>query len=519
MNQRIILINAPSLGTIEHMYDEPDFVRLSLAALAAYIRLQGNYDILLIDAKFEGLTFDTVLNRAKDFNPDLVGFTAFTNEIKPCAYLAARIKNSIPNCKTLVGGAHFTALPITTMKQFPMFDYGVFGEGEITFHELLNALKYKLKLEEIKGLVYRDIDGVIKKNPPRERVLDLDELPIPAWDLYPRANTYWIQTMRGCPFDCVFCMNHNGRVSRKNSVDRVMRELEYIVNTFSPEWIRPGDELFTVDKGRTSMLMDKMIENGIHKRFKWDVQTHVRYVDYALLVKMKQAGVTQIDMGVESGNDEILKAMGKGTRLNYISKAFEEARNAGVRTGSLLILGQPDETKETIENTLLFAAAINADEPMFSIMIPFPGTKVAKLASKGLSGYRLLTYDWDMYRQRLGGVMTFAGLSPKQIDRLLFLSYLRVMFMRKRYIDIIKLTVKYWKSAKTLLYKNLKFSNPEILLTYPKDYKQTLGDCDTLVEASLLVEETDAFSNYQKEELQRVKTILPKLLREQKMAQ
>ena len=147
------------------------------------------------------------MRRLHRFQPDLVGFTAYTNEIKPAAYQASLVKKSMPHVITVIGGVHLTALPAETLREFPTFDVGVVGEGEITFYELCNAIKQGNDIHNISGLVYHLADGNVTLTAPRPRILDQDSIPLPAWDLLPPAESYFVQSLRGCPFNCVFCMN------------------------------------------------------------------------------------------------------------------------------------------------------------------------------------------------------------------------------------------------------------------------------------------------------------------------
>jgi hypothetical protein len=114
---RILLLNAPVLTVQEPWFDEPDFVRTSLAFLAGYLRANDSHEIYCLDAKFERLDFEQTIIRIIEIKPDIVGLTAFTNEIKPCAYIAGKIKGVLPKAITIIGGAHFTALPAVTLKE------------------------------------------------------------------------------------------------------------------------------------------------------------------------------------------------------------------------------------------------------------------------------------------------------------------------------------------------------------------------------------------------------------------
>ena len=220
-NCRVMLINPPVLAVFEPWYDTPDFGRVGLAYLASYLRQSPGFDIQILDAKFERLGFHEVLKRVIEWQPDVIGLTAYTNEIKPAAYQAALIKRELPNVRTVIGGVHLTSLPQQTLQEFSSFDLGVVGEGEETFSELCQALRSGKDLSNMPGLVYRAGDSIVL-TAPRPRILDQDSIPFPAWELLPPAKEYYVQSLRGCPFNCVFCMNPNGRVARQRSVENVI---------------------------------------------------------------------------------------------------------------------------------------------------------------------------------------------------------------------------------------------------------------------------------------------------------
>lgn len=510
---KIVLINAPSLGIIEPWEDAPEFGRNSLAYLAGFVRQFPFFEVKIIDAKFEQLSFKEVITIVSGFHADIIAFTAFTNEIKPCAYLAAKLKELQPNLISVIGGAHLTALPIQTLKEFSSFDIGVVGEGEITFIELCKAVREKRDLNSVLGLVLRE-NEYFKQTPPRERILDQDIIPMPAWDLMPRANVYWIQTQRGCPFKCVFCMNHNGRVARKTGIEKVMDEIEYVIDTFHPEWIRFGDELFTVDINRTMQFLDEFIKRGFGDKVKWDIQTHVNYVNYEMFLKFKEANCTQVDLGVETGDIELLRKMGKGTDIKKIRTAFDSAKKAEVTTGSFFLFGQPNETPKTIISTIKFAVKLNPDIPMFGIMVPYPGTKVAKLAAENKEGFMNLSYDWDQYRKQIGGAVTFASLSRNKLELFQLIGYISVFFFNFRIKDFFKFLYKYREEAVNVFKKIIMLKDSiDHVLKKPQDYDAVLNG--NKISSSEMQASFDNFDEYQKRELLRTKKLRPDLLKEQ----
>lgn len=511
---RIALVNPPSLGVIEPWQDSPEFGRNSLTYLAGYLLNKSvEYDIKIIDSKLQRLNFEDTIKEIIDFKPVIVGYTAFTNEIKPAAYIAAKLKQTHGNIINVIGGAHVTALPMETLKEFYGFDICVAGEGEVTFYELCEAICKQNILDSVSGIYYRN-NGEIKKNKERNRLLNQDEIPMPAWHLLPKANVYWVQTQRGCPLHCVFCMNHNGRVARKTSINKVINEVEYIINTYKPEWIRFGDELFTVDMNRTMEFLDEWIERGLSDKVKWDIQTHVNYVNYEMFLKFKEAGCSQIDLGVETGDAELLKKMGKGTNLNNIISAYRSARKAKVTTGAFFLFGQPNESLKTILTTIALSVKINPDIPMFAIMAPYPGTKVAKLAAENQGGYHNLNYDWDQYRKQISGAVTFANLSRTKIEILLMIGTISVFLFNFRFVDFFKFIIKYSTEGLLLLKKIITGKNKVLFDKKPFDYDDILMTNYTIDKIDM-VNSYNNFDDYQKQELLRSKKERPDLIKDQ----
>ena len=257
-----MLVNPPVFRIEEPWYDTPPYARTGLAYLAGYLRQYPGFEIKILDCKFEMLNFEQAYEKILEFKPNILGLGAMTNEIKPAAYLAKMVKDKLPATITVIGGVHVTALPEITLQEFTQFDVGVIGEGEITFYELCTAVRDGKPLNNIKGLSLRN-GNEIEVTPPRDRILNQDSIPFPAWDLLPMADEYGVMTLRGCPFNCVFCMNPNGRVARKRSVDNVIEELEMLIEKFHPSSISFGDELFSIDMERSKELLTAMIEHNI----------------------------------------------------------------------------------------------------------------------------------------------------------------------------------------------------------------------------------------------------------------
>lgn len=439
---RVLLVNPPPFAVVEPWYDTPRFGRHGLACLAGYLRRFDGFDVHVLDAKLERLDFEAVARRASALRPDVVGVTAFTNEIKPAARVARMVKERLPRVVTVIGGVHVTALPERTLEELPEFDIGCVGEGEVTLHELCRALRDGLPLGGVDGLVWRDA-GAPRRTPERARVADLDLFPEPAWDLFPRAEEYWVMTQRGCPFTCNFCVNPNGRLPRQHSVPRVAQEIEGILTRYRPSRLWFADEIFSVDMPRTRELLSELERIRVGERVRWWAESHVSFVDEALFAQMRRAGCDECALGIESGSEPALRRLGKGTSLAKVAGAFDAARRAGLRTIGFFIFGHPGETPRTMRETIELAVQLNPAIPIFGVMVPYPGTEVARLAARGEGGYRLLTDDWDEYNKQIGGALEFAGLTRREIEATQLRAYVEVFARNRRWVDLARFAWKH----------------------------------------------------------------------------
>lgn len=441
---RVLLINAPPARIVERMYDTPEFTRLALACLGAVLRGRG-HEVAAIDAKFERLDHDQVLERVASFGPQLVGLTAFTNEIKSAARVAADVKRRWPQVRTIVGGVHVSAIPERTLEEFPAFDFGCIGEGELTLAELVDVLEAGGDPAGVAGLVLRSAGkaGAVPasagpvRTAPRAVLLDLDDLPMPAWDLMPPAVEYTVMSSRGCPYSCPFCQNPNGRRVRARSVEAFVGELAWIAEHTHARRLFISDEIFTLDRERTLAILDALVARGLHQRLAWMAQTHVNFVDEDLFARMRAAGAYLVGFGIETGDADMLRALRKGLIDHRpVLAARAAARRAGLPVETYFIIGQEHETLASAWRSLRLAFQLNPELPIFGIMVPYPGTRVAALAERGEGGFRIRSRDWDDYNKQIGDALEFEGLSRRQLELLQLAGYLGVFLLNGRLLDL-----------------------------------------------------------------------------------
>lgn len=161
--------------------------------------------------------------------------------------------------------------------------------------------------------------------------------------------------------------------------------------------------------------------------------------------------MTTIGMGVESGSEEILKRMGKGTNKDLIIRAFRKTQKYKIKTEAFFILGHPNETKKTIWETIKFAAVLNPTEPVFAIIVPFPGTQIARYAERKEMGYVGLSYNWEDYRKQINNSILLKDISPAKLKYYLVLGSVYVYLANYRFFGLVKFVFKYFDSAVSFL--------------------------------------------------------------------
>ena len=306
-----VLVN-PSPERARELYDISGIPHIGLAYVAGSLEEDG-FKVHVIDSKMGNYSSNDILQIIGEiYNNDLrlsIGFTAFTHEIERASELATIIKESFPSSHIFIGGVHCTVLPEETLEEFPVFEFAVVGEAEETIVEVANTLKRGEDLNTVPGLVVRK-DGRPVLTEKRS-LPDVTNLPRTAYHLFPKSNIYYINTARGCPFNCYFCTRISGKKVRARDPGDVVDEMVWLKETFNPDIVSFTDETFTVNKERVEKLLEIMTNKGLHKSVRWYATTRVDTVSYSILKKMKQAGCKMLGIGVESGNDEILQKIGK----------------------------------------------------------------------------------------------------------------------------------------------------------------------------------------------------------------
>ncbi len=452
----MLLIEPPTATDIKKVLNTVS-PPLGLAYLASVARNEG-FDVKIIDSLAENLSFNELEKKIKEYDPDVVGITSTTTSI-PDAYKVAEISKRInPNVITVIGGPHVTFVPELTLKESPYIDIVVRGEGEEIFKQLLHNLDKGKKLSNIRGITYRE-NNRIRSNPPMPLIKDIDNIPIPAFDLLPMEKYQFnkkrfgvIITSRGCPFQCIFCSSslQFGKKWRAHSVERVVEELKILHDEFKIREIEFLDDTFTLSKKRVQEISKAIIQEGLD--ISWSASSRVDTFDLDTAVYMKKAGAHTIYFGIESGSEKTLKFIKKGITLTQSIDAVKIAKKAKLRTLGSFIIGFPYEKEKDMRKTIRFAKFLDVDFAQFTIATPYPGTELWNIAvTKNL----LLTKNWRNYTTTKV-VMKNMYVPPNRIQYLLEWAYFSFYLSPKRVIkDIVK-------NKGTLTFKALR-ALPKIL--------------------------------------------------------
>jgi len=356
---------------------------VGLGYINALLRAHGFNSRIANLSKSGWKEIDTLL---KSERPEILGISQFTHNRFESLKLAALAKKTDPACFVVFGGPHATHRAREILSGNRAVDAVVLGEGEETFLEIAAHLAAKKRrLEGIRGIALRR-GGDIMLTPPREPLVDLDKLPLPAahYDnaiaADPRRQLEFIITSRGCPAACRFCSSPRfwGKSLRFRSPESIVDEIRFIRDKYGLLYFSIRDDTFTVDRERVIAFCRLLIQEKIY--ILWNCQSRVNAVDTEMLLMMKRAGCECVQFGVESGSRSVLKKLGKNISPEQVKAAALAVRQAGINLSIYLITGVPNETEEDLKATLRLIEEIKPGDGQVSPLAYYPGTALLEQA-------------------------------------------------------------------------------------------------------------------------------------------
>lgn len=360
---------------------------IGLCSLAAHL-IKGKFsEVKIIDACVLLMSIPDVVNEIVSNSPNLVGIYCNTSSYHVVQELVKGIKSVSPLLKIVLGGPHPSVLSEETLEGIDA-DFAVIGEGEETLLELVKYLNDGAKdFSRIKGLVYRTEGDVILTNEPRPRIEDLDSLAFPAISLLPDIKKYKLYMMqyrrlpympilssRGCPFDCIFCNTPFGKKVSFHSAAYISDYIEYLNKKVGVKEVVFNDDTFTVKEDRVIDLCKLINKKNID--VSWYANVRVDIKNKEIFKLMKSAGCWICAIGAESGNQNIINLLGKRFTIEQIKETAKHIKDAGLILKVFFMLGNIKETVSTIDETINFAKSLKCHFPVFSLLTPYPGTKL-----------------------------------------------------------------------------------------------------------------------------------------------
>jgi anaerobic magnesium-protoporphyrin IX monomethyl ester cyclase len=414
-----ILLIYPAFRTQSHSIYFP----FGLAYVASVLA-QAGHAVQVLDLEGEGLSLAQAAERISHADFDLVGLGGMVTRYAQVKELVPLLRRCNPNAVIVAGNSGASTVPHLYLRNAGV-DICVMGEGEQTMRELAGRLQQGKDWHDVPGLAWREGEEV-KYSPPRPVLADLDELPYPAWDLFPIERyvsspdhrqphrTLDVVASRGCPFSCRFCYSIYGHKIRRRQPAKLLEEIDEITARYHLRHFGFVDDLFTSDKKFVAEFCELKLAQG--NRTIWSCLGRVDTLDPATLQKMHEAGCRHLALGIESGSQAMLDAMKKNATVEENRRAVELCRAAGISPHPSFIVGTPGETAQTVRESVEFCKKLGLTTT-FHIMTPYPGSYFyAQAQEQGLVS------DEDAFVSSLGTAtelyLNISGLPDDELFRL-----------------------------------------------------------------------------------------------------
>ncbi len=341
-----------------------------------------------------GLRSEEIVERIPA-DSDLIGVSCmFSQDWPEIRRLIHMTRERFPGVPIVAGGEHIAATPQWTLLNTPEVDVCVVGEGEETLVELATAVDAKAPFDDIVGLMLRDGDGV-RSTGPRARIRNLDDIPLPAWDLVPiekyldnglgygvdRGRSMPMIATRGCPYQCTFCSNPEMWTTRWYARDpeQVLDEIQLYQDKYGATNFDFYDLTAIVKKAWILQFTRRILERKMV--FTWQLPSGTRSeaIDDEVSQLLYASGCRNMSYAPESGSPEVLKRIKKVVKLDKLEASVVGAVRAGLNVKLNIIMGFPDEKREELNQTIQFLARMGfagVHDMSISLFSPYPGSEL-----------------------------------------------------------------------------------------------------------------------------------------------
>ena len=386
-------------------YNNEKYAFFSLAYLVGGLRkLDKDAEFKIFDAPAMELSKDQLTKGLKDYNPDIIGISIpFTVMLKPALEIIEFSRKFLPHAWIVTGGTHAT---LCAEDLYKVADYTVLGEGAEPMVQIIEYYRSGKKGYNLNGVVYNNngkMERTIRVDTKRAAQ---DKMGSPDWsdiDLEPffkpiffgeQEKGFSLFTSKGCPFNCSYCSNQllwDRRVLYRD-MEEVYEELKFFKDKYKINTFLLEDDVFTVKKERIYEFSQMLIDKKLNIR--WMFQTRPNILpDVKALQFAYNTGCRAVSMGIEGGNEKILNK-NQTTSKNTIIDAVKRVHEAKMQVYAGFIIGFPEDSIESVWDTIKFPDELDIASPGFQLMVPYPATAVRKIAEKEGG---ILTNDYSKY--------------------------------------------------------------------------------------------------------------------------
>ena len=437
MNKKIIFILP------QRKYISGD-VPLGVCSLISYLKESfDNIEISLIDGNVIGSDLGVIESLLKDNFYDYAGVffdTISFNHARDIIRLVKKYSKYV-----MAGGPHVTTLPMSLF-QINELDIIIPGEAEYKLKAIIESNNYE-DLYHIKD-IYVKSGKIFKRNDEKPDQVDVLTLPMPDrsmidMDFYIKKLIYFdaidkdlrgttLIASRGCFFSCTYCQpflnNHFGTGVRYRKPEKVVDEIQYLINEYNVNAFFFHDDTLTANKEWLFKFCDLLIERKVN--IYWGCNSRVDTFDDEIAEKISRSGLVKIHFGIESSSTRILdKIYKKKTNIEQIKKAVGIGKKYNITMLGFFMLGAPTETKHEMKNTINFARELDLNEATFSIYTPIPGTKLGDDCSFKIMQQKVIYENLNYYSN---SSVNFGQVSTKYIRVLQIYALFRFYTHKKR---------------------------------------------------------------------------------------
>ena len=491
---KILLLNPTvdfdkQFGTLSDFYSP--IPSLGLAYIGAVLRKDG-FQVEGLDSFMLCHSSQEMYDKIVASKPDVLAVSLLT----PCAPLLdpilPKLQAALPGMKIVMGNIHASTFDKHYIEE-RLCDFVIHHEGEMTMLELCQALRDGGDHTKIKGLSYPDPkSGKMVKTAKRQWIDKgvLDEMPYPAWDVFPvdqfkpdirlqgasrvdagaEVQALPLLASRGCPFNCTFCspVNTLGNKYRLRTPQSIVDEMEHWHKKWGVLTFYNMDLTFPISEKKGLEFCDHLIERKLG--IQWACETRVSGVSALLMKRMKESGCIRVDFGIECGNQKMLDSINKQFTLQQVRDAVKWTVDAGIECEGLFIIGLPGETVQDTKDTIEFALSLDLDHIKLNLFVPYPGSDIwdTLQARDELTNFDFNEYT--SYPSYTGGRVPYVpkGRMHEELIQMQSEGMRRAMFRKK----VILRELRHFKFDKIGQYWNAVMS-----LLFPKgmDEKNTIG--------------------------------------------